>query len=231
MRTVMLHCAALFAVLCLRPGIQAAGAERPNILLIVADDLNWCDLGCYGNSDVKTPNIDRLAGEGLRFQRMFTATAMCAPTRQQLYTGIFPVRSGAYPNHSEVYPGTKSIAHYLKPLGYRVGLAGKRHYGPPEAFPFERVGGAEVDLAAVEQFIRRDDKQPYCLIVADNSPHTPWNQGDASRYPPEELTIPPYLFDTPETRNLLSKYYAEVTHIDEAIVAPSLRFVEESGAA
>ncbi|MFZ5830967.1 MAG: sulfatase, partial [Planctomycetota bacterium] len=119
----------------------------------------------------------------------------------------------------------------LKPLGYRVGLAGKRHYGPPEAFPFERVGGAEVDLAAVEQFIRRDDKQPYCLIVADNSPHTPWNQGDASRYPPEELTIPPYLFDTPETRSLLSKYYAEVTHLDEAVVAPCLRFVEESGAA
>ena len=210
---------------------RAASAEQPpNILLIIADDQNWYDVGCYGNPDIKTPHIDRLAAEGMQFHRMFTATAMCAPTRQQLYTGVFPVRNGAYPNHSLVYPGTKSIAHYLKPLGYRVGLAGKTHFGPPEAFPFEKVGGSQINLAAIEAFIRRDGDQPYCLIVAAHSPHTPWSQGDANQHPPRELTIPPYLFDTPETRHLLSKYYAEITYLDGHVVGPCLKFVYESGA-
>ena len=89
-----------------------AAPDRPNVLLIMSDDQTFADNGCYGNPDVKTPNIDRLAKQGMRFTRAFTATAMCAPTRQQLYTGIFPVRNGAYPNHSRVYDGTKSIVHY-----------------------------------------------------------------------------------------------------------------------
>jgi len=93
---------------------------RPNVLLVIADDMCWRDCGCYGHKEVKTPNIDRLAAEGMRFDAMFTATAMCAPTRQQLYTGLFPVRNGAYPNHSRVYAGTKSVVHHLKALGYRV---------------------------------------------------------------------------------------------------------------
>jgi len=89
----------------LRPAMaEGASKAKPNVLLIIADDMCWRDCGCYGNKEVKTPNIDRLAADGMRFDAMFTATAMCAPTRQQLYTGIFPVRNGAYPNHSRVYP-------------------------------------------------------------------------------------------------------------------------------
>jgi len=90
-------------------------ASRPNILIVLADDMTWHDAGCYGNDQVRTPNMDRLAEEGMRFTRAFTATAMCSPTRQQLYTGLFPVRNGAYPNHSKVKPGVKSIVHYLRP--------------------------------------------------------------------------------------------------------------------
>jgi uncharacterized sulfatase len=78
---------------------------KPNILLILADDLSWFDLGCYGSKDVNTPNIDKLAREGMTFNHAYTATAMCAPTRQQLYTGLFPVRSGAMGNHSVVKTG------------------------------------------------------------------------------------------------------------------------------
>ena len=85
----------------------------PNILIVIADDLNKDSVGVYGNKDVKTPNIDRLASQGMRFNLAYTSTAMCAPTRQQMYTGLYPVRSGAYPNHSKVKPGTKSLVHYL----------------------------------------------------------------------------------------------------------------------
>jgi len=186
--------------------------SRPNILLIIADDQTYHDVGCYDSPDAKTPNIDKLASQGMRFDRAYTATAMCAPTRQQLYTGVFPVRNGAYPNHSKVYPGTKSIVHHLNSLGYRVGLSGKKHFGPHESFPFEKV--AKTDLL---EFIQRDGEQPYCLIVTSNSPHLPWSAGDASQYDPDSLTLPPYIVDTPETRVALTKYFAEITDFDREV--------------
>ena len=181
--------------------------RRPNVVICLADDLTWHDVGCYGSPDARTPNIDRLAGEGMRFTHAFTATAMCAPTRQQLYTGIFPVRNGAYPNHSKVKPGTKSIVHHLKALGYRVGLKGKKHFGPPASFPFENVKDAE-------SFMSRDADEPFCLVYCSDSPHLPWTAGDASAYDPRALTLRPYMVDTPETRVALTKYFAEVAAFD-----------------
>ncbi len=195
---------------------QAEAARQPNILIVIADDLNKDSVGVYGNKDVKTPNIDRLASQGMRFNMAYTSTAMCAPTRQQMYTGLYPVRSGAYPNHSKVKPGTKSLVHYLKALGYRVGLSGKRHFGPPSSFPFEQVS-REVDAKAIREFVTRDEKQPFCLLVTSNSPHVPWSAGDASQYDPGKLTIPPYWVDTPEMRESLTRYYAEITDLDREV--------------
>ena len=129
------------AIFLTTPLGQAEAAKQPNILIVIADDLNKDSVGVYGSKDVKTPNIDRLAGQGMQFNLAYTSTAMCAPTRQQLYTGLYPVRSGAYPNHSKVKPGTKSLVHYLKALGYRVGLSGKRHFGPPSSFRLSRFRG------------------------------------------------------------------------------------------
>jgi len=216
--------AALIAPRGVAPAAKAkATPRRPNILLIMSDDQTWRDNGCYGNPDVKTPNIDRLASQGMRFTRCFTATAMCAPTRQQLYTGIFPVRNGAWPNHSRVYDGTKSIVHYLKALGYRVGLSGKKHFGPSSSFPFEGVRDKR-------QFIRRDQSQPYCLIVTSHSPHLPWSAGDASAYEADKLTLPPYIADTPEMRRALCRYYAEITDFDRE-VGEAMKLVDASGRA
>ena len=195
---------------------QAEVAKTPNILIVIADDLNKDSVGVYGNKDVKTPNIDRLASQGMRFNLAYTSTAMCAPTRQQMYTGLYPVRSGAYPNHSKVKPGTKSLVHYLKALGYRVGLSGKRHFGPPSSFPFEQVS-RKVDAKAIREFVTRDEKQPFCLLVTSNSPHVPWSAGDASQYDPGKLTIPPYWVDTPEMRESLTRYYAEITDLDREV--------------
>jgi len=195
---------------------QAEAAKQPNILIVIADDLNKDSVGVYGNKDVKTPNIDRLASQGMRFNLAYTSTAMCAPTRQQMYTGLYPVRSGAYPNHSKVKPGTKSLVHYLKALGYRVGLSGKRHFGPPSSFPFEQVS-RKVDAKAIREFVARDEKQPFCLLVTSNSPHVPWSAGDASQYDPGKLTIPPYWVDTPEMRESLTRYYAEITDLDREV--------------
>ena len=212
------------AVLSMPRGLAAADAKarptkRPNIVLVIADDLTWHDVGCYGSKQVNTPNIDKLAKQGMKFNYAFTATAMCSPTRQQLYTGMFPVRNGAYPNHSKVKPGTKSMVHHLKALGYRVGLIGKKHIGPVESFPFEK-GGAN--------FLTRDKDQPFCLVVASHNPHAPWPEPDG--YDPDTITVPPYLVDNKETRLALCRYYTEVTLLDGE-VGKWMKAVDETGAA
>ena len=222
---------------------QAAPAAKPNIVVMIADDLTYHDLGSWGNKDVRTPNLDRLAAQGMRLTKCYTPAAVCSPARQSLYTGLFPVRSGAYPNHSVVRPGVKSLPHYLKPLGYRVGLVGKKHFGPAENYSFEypeRGASAAqeenentenaLDYGAATGFINRDKEQPYCLVVAPHEPHSPWNQGDASTYKPEQLKLAPYLVDTPVTRRALSRYYGEVTELDRQ-VGVVMDAVEKSGQA
>ncbi|MCP5112166.1 MAG: sulfatase, partial [bacterium] len=196
--------------------IGCGGADKPpNIFIVIGDDLTYLDIGCYGNSEVRTPNIDRLAAQGVRFTRAFTGTAMCAPMRQQLYTGMFPVRNGAYPNHSRIKPGVKTLPTYFGELGYRVGLAGKRHFGPPESYPFEQVGEVnKLDFDAIDEFLNRDAGQPSCLVFCSHEPHLPWKAGDPSRYDADRLTVPSYLVDTPETRQAMTRYYAEIESLD-----------------
>ena len=74
---------------------EGEGDQAPNILIILADDLSWCDAGCYGNPDVQTPNIDRLAREGLRFTSGYTSAATCTPTRFSTMTGKYAWRQKA----------------------------------------------------------------------------------------------------------------------------------------
>ncbi|HCA48848.1 MAG TPA: sulfatase atsG, partial [Planctomycetaceae bacterium] len=196
----------LFVLGANRPSI----AKQPNVVLVIADDQSWFDAGCYGSQVVKTPNIDKLAREGMRFDRAFTATAMCAPTRQQLYTGLFPVRNGAFPNHSKVKDGTKSLVHYFQEAGYSVGLCGKKHFGPAESFPFEPVPNEQLN-----EFVNQ--KAPFFLVYASNSPHLPWTDGDPSAYNPKTFVLPPHLHDNKETRAALRNYYAEITDFDREL--------------
>ena len=123
-------------------GATLADATRPpHLVLFLADDHGAADAGCYGNRQVRTPHLDRLAGEGVRFERAYCASPSCTPSRSALYTGLMPARNGAHPNHTPVHEGTQSLPHYLAPLGYRVVLFGKSHIAPREAFPFEYVSG------------------------------------------------------------------------------------------
>ncbi|MFN3168322.1 MAG: sulfatase [Phycisphaeraceae bacterium] len=226
-------------VFILMPFVPARAADRPNIVLFIADDMLWSDAGCYGSDDAKTPNLDRLATQGMAFTRCFTSTAMCAPTRQQLYTGVWPVRNGAYPNHSKVKPDTRSLGHHFADLGYRVAISGKKHYGPAKAFPFETLAGGkhhdsgkdakkDLDLDAIRGFITRDREVPYVLICATNQPHAPWNRGDASAFDPAKLELPPFFADTPETRRAYAAYLAEVTYMD-ALLGEVMDAVDNAG--
>lgn len=89
-----------------------AASDKPNIVIFIADDLSWHDVACFGGpTDAKSPHLDRLASEGLKLTGFFSPASVCSPVRQALLTGLYPVRSGAYPNHSYVKPGTKSLPY------------------------------------------------------------------------------------------------------------------------
>jgi uncharacterized sulfatase len=207
-----------------KPGDKEAG-KKPDILLFIADDMTSVDCEPYGNPDVKTPNLARLAQEGMCFDNMNNATAMCGPTRQSLYTGIFPVRNGSYPNHAQVYDNIVSVVQHFKSIGYRVALIGKQHYAPMANFPFEYLGGrnsdngegTDITLSEAEKWINKDKSKPYLLIVATNQPHGPWTRGNPEQYDAGKLTIAPYMVDTKQTRESLVKYYAEITYADSLV--------------
>lgn len=198
-----------------QPGPQPSSAQ-PNFVFIIADDCTFRDIGCYGGQ-AHTPNIDGLAEQGMRFTHCFQAAPMCSPTRHNIYTGLYPVKSGAYPNHTFVKPGTQSIVQHLKPHGYRVALSGKTHISPRSIFQFEySVEKKNPDLKAIDQLFSecKQSSTPFCLFACSNEPHSPWDKGDASRYPPEKIDLPPYFVDTPETRSDMSNYLAEITYFD-----------------
>jgi N-sulfoglucosamine sulfohydrolase len=199
--------------------LNAAAAERPNFLIMIADDLNGRDLGCRGNPDVKTPNLDQFAEEGVTFTRMYNPAATCSPTRHALYTGLYNIRSGAFPNHTRVYDGTKSIFTHLKAMGYRVAIQGKTHVGPQASFPWENLGDDVADLEKTKSFISRDPAQPWLLVWASHDPHGPWTNGPQDLYDPAKITVPPYLHDNAVTRKNLCAYFAEITNLDKEIGA------------
>jgi N-sulfoglucosamine sulfohydrolase len=199
--------------------------KKPDILFFIADDMTSIDCEPYGNKDVHTPNLAKLAKEGMCFDNMNNATAMCGPTRQSLYTGIFPVKNGSYPNHAQTYGNIISIVHHFKGLGYRVALIGKQHYAPAQSFPFEYLGGRnsdngdgiDIELGNAEKWINKDKTKPYLLIVATNQPHGPWTRGNPSQYNAKKITVPPYMVDTKQTRESLVNYYAEITYADSLV--------------
>lgn len=205
-------------------------ATRPNFLILLADDLTWRDLGVTGNPDIRTPRIDRFARESMTLRGMFSPAACCSPARHALYTGLYPVRSGAYPNHTMVDEGTRSIFTHLNAVGYRTALLGKQHIQPKSSFPFENLGANPDDTAALARFIGRDAKQPWLAVVASNDPHVPWTRGPKHLYEPAKLTVPPWLHDNAETRQALAAYYAEISEFDRQ-VGECLYALERSGQA
>jgi len=119
----------LFAVPALALAATAQSRRpRPNILFILADDLGYGDLGCYGQSRIKTPNIDRLASEGVRFTQAYAGSTVCAPSRCCLmtgkHTGHASVR-GNRPQEAGLRPNEVTVASMLKGAGYRTALSGK----------------------------------------------------------------------------------------------------------
>lgn len=192
--------------------------ENPNIIVFIADDCTFSDLGCYGGNNVPTPNIDAFSNEGILFNNAFQATAMSTPTRSNLYTGIYPVKNGAYPNHSVTNSNIKSIVQYLQPLGYDVALHGKLHVAPKEVYPFHILGkeGQDLSFQIIDNYLsmQKKKKENFCLFVCSKEPHGPFTHGTLDKCSPGKLILPSNFVDTQETRSVYSKYLAEVNYMD-----------------
>jgi arylsulfatase len=137
MRTTMLLCVLVLSALCPVRAVAESVARKPNIVLILADDLGYSDLGCYGG-EIRTPNLDALAARGLRFTQFYNA-ARCCPTRASLMTGLYPHQAGVgrmtTGDAGAQFPGyrgalsrtTPTVAEALRAAGYRTAMAGKWH--------------------------------------------------------------------------------------------------------
>jgi len=157
---------------------QQGGQEpkRPNIIIYLSDDQNFWDFKTFGNTQVDTSNFDRLAREGMTFLNAYTAQAICAPSRSQLFTGLYPMRNGCMANHLPVKNVT-DINDYFNSIGYEVILAGKGHIKPSTVFNwthfYHTAKNRLLPINKVKKYIQESSK-PFCIIFASDLPHGPY---------------------------------------------------------
>lgn len=216
---------------------SSAAEPRPNIILIIGDDLSAEDCGPYGNKGVQTPNLARLAGEGMRFTRGFVTTSSCSPSRASLITGKYPHNTDAEQLHWPLPGHHATFVQLLRQAGYYTAAAGKWHLGPEVKKHFDRVieaGEAGFQLPGVGKRMIADDKsgcqqwvptlqnrpkdKPFFLWLASLDPHRDYETKSIPKpHAPADVTVPPFLPDVAETRKDLALYYDEIARLDRFV--------------
>jgi len=167
--------------------------EKPNFIFYLADDQDQLDYGCYGNPKVSTSNVDQLAKEGMKFTNFYTAQAICAPSRSQIFTGMYPVKNGCMANHISVKPNLKSVTKQLQKEGYEVVLAGKSHVKPNSVFDwthyFKSIDHRYLPLKSIDSYLKKA-KKPFCLFITSDYPHGPYPK--TTKYSKEDIYKLPY---------------------------------------
>lgn len=214
--------------------IPAAAALRaqsrpPNFLVIVADDHGWDDLGCYAHPVVKTPNLDRLARDGVRFTHCFTTAPLCSPGRGAVMTGLYPHVSGVtrlvqgdIADEVSLSPDIWTFAQGLGELGYENAAARKWHLSTAgaTAHGFDHEFPSRTDyLDQSVEFLEKSRDRPFCLYFCPTHTHRPYRTHDDFAYRPDEVAecLPPYLKDTPQVREHYARYLSETSKMDQEI--------------
>ena len=197
--------------------------QHPNIILIIADDVSWDDIGCYGNSVVRTPNLDRMAKEGIRFTNVFVTSSSCSPSRSSIITGRYPHNTGAAELHTPLPAHLTYFPELLKEFGYYTAHAGKWHEGPNTKRAYHTlIAGDENGPGGEDQWIsllkNRPKEKSFFFWLAPFDAHREW-QEDKENTPvkPSDVIVPPTLVDTEETRTDLAAYYNEIGRLDSYI--------------
>src|SRR5210317_171806 len=129
MRTVLIAVLSLVVGGVLNCVAECRAADKPNIILVMADDQGWGDMAYNGHPVLKTPNFDAMAAEALRFDRFYAAAPVCSPTRASVLTGRHPNRSAVFKWGHSLRPQEITIAERLREAGYSTGHFGKWHLG------------------------------------------------------------------------------------------------------
>ena len=215
--------------------IATAGAQeptRPNFVFIIGDDISAEDLGCYGNPGIRTPNIDRIAAEGLRFTNAYLTASSCSPSRCSIITGRYPHNlETAAELHGLLPEGVPLFPKLLREAGYHTAHAGKAHFGGdadhltgPAVAAFDVGGDGKRDELSgghggenqwIARLRGRPAGKPFFMWFAAHDAHRVWDADSfAGMHRPADVRVPPYLVDTPETRSDLAQHYDEITRLD-----------------
>jgi len=223
-------------------------APRLNILFFTADDMNYDSTAVFGGpiKDL-TPNVDKLAAEGLRFEHAYSTVAVCQPVRQTMFCGLYPHRSGSM-GFFPVKPHVRTLHQQLRQAGYLISRFGKgKHMQPWDQYCFD-IGDDTISrrpskLAEATRMVlrkAREEGRPFFHNVNCYDPHRPFigmkgpddlAEGETpSRWvKPEEITsVPGFLEDLPEVRRELAGYYTNVRRLDDAVGAV-MKVLEEEG--
>ncbi len=198
-----------------------AADERPNFVFFIADDISVDDLGCYGHKTLKTPQIDRLADNGMRFTNAYLTISSCSPSRCSIITGRYPHNTGAPELHTKLPEDQPLFPLLLKDAGYYTVLSGKHHMGNNANPGFTHISGGkgpgrEEDWVPILQ--KRPKDQPFFCWFASTDAHRNWAfDENAPKYTNEEVVVPPYMVDSEKTRQDLTGYYHEVSRFDHFI--------------
>jgi len=212
-------------------GSVLAQSPRPNILWLIAEDL--CpDLGCYGNALVHTPNLDRLASEGIRYTNAFTTAPVCSPSRSALMTGMYQTSIGAHNHRSHrrdnyhLPEGVRLVTDILRQAGYFT--ANVIHAAPG----VKGTGKTDFNFTAEHPFdgsdwSQRQPGQPFFAQVNFREAHRPFEHDREHPVDPEAVEIPPYYPDHPITRRDWAAYLETINILDRKIGAVLSRLDQE----
>ncbi len=219
----------------------AVNPSRPNILFVLSDDHSYPFLSSYGDTNVRTPTLDRLAAEGMKFHRFFTAAPQCVPSRAAFLTGRSPVAARITRFSSPLPRDVITFPEILREkAGYFTGIAGRTYHLDgsganastitrdllnkhglktfEQRVDYVRTGSDTMAIEQMREFLgQKPAEKPFCLWLNFSDPHHPWTPDAEDRPDPAALKLPPHLPDSPGMREQLADYCGEVNRVDRSM--------------